>query len=279
MTVVDSHLHVWELERGGYDWLGPQHGSLHRSFPPAEAAEELVASGVGTAILVQAEDSVRESAYLLEVARTNPWVHGVVGWIRLDTPETAEAQLEELSSPALRGIRHLVHDDPRDDFFDLAPVRQSLRSVADRGLVLDIPDAWPRHLEAAQRLADALPGLTIVMDHLAKPPSDAAELALWDKALRQLAERPNVRAKVSGLQAPDRPITADALRGLADVALEAFGVERLMFGSDWPMTTEFGGYPASLAATRGLVAQLSHDEQDALLHGTAIDTYGRSLHE
>ena len=170
-----------------------------------------------------------------------------------------------------------MHDDPRPDFLDLAPVRRSLAAVAERGLVLDVPDAWPRHLEAVGRVAAAVPGLTVVVDHLAKPPRGSDDLARWASCLRQVAEHPGVVAKLSGLHVPGQPFTSDALRPVLDVALEAFGVDRLMFGSDWPMTTSVGGYPAALAVVEGLVAELSADEQRAVWSDTATRVYGKRL--
>ena len=128
--IVDTHLHLWDLAVSDYAWLGPQHGGLYRSFTPDAAQTELVASGVGSAVLVQAEDSITDTRYLLDVAGRHDWVHGVVGWVRLDAPDEAARQLADLAGPALRGIRHLVHDDPRDDFLDRPDVRKSLASVA-----------------------------------------------------------------------------------------------------------------------------------------------------
>ena len=279
MTVVDAHLHVWDLEQGDYAWLGPDLGTLYRSFLPSQAADELATAGVTSAILVQAEDSVRETRYLLGVAEQHAWVHGVVGWVQLDDPERAERELDELSHPALRGVRHLIHDDPRPDFLDLAPVRRSLAQVAERGLVLDVPNAWPRHLDSVGRLAEAVPDLTVVLDHLAKPPRERADFDEWERSLRQLAQYPQVVAKVSGLQVPGQPFTAAALRPALDVALDAFGVDRLMFGSDWPMTTDVGGYPVAFAVTQELVGGLSAEEQQAVWGGTATRIYGRSFHE
>jgi L-fuconolactonase len=279
VNIVDAHLHTWDLDASDYAWLGPQHGLLHRTFPPAEAGRVLAAAGVDSAVLVQAEDSLADSRYLLAVAREHSWVHGVVGWVELDAPHDAERQLDELAAPELCGIRHLVHDDPRSDFLDLEPVRRSLALVAGRGLPFDVPDAWPRHLDAVARLAADLPELTVVVDHLAKPPRGGADLEMWEASLRMVAERPNTVAKVSGLHMPGQPLTAKALRPVLHVALEAFGAERLMYGGDWPMTVPHGGYAVAFAVTQELVGELSPHEQTALWNGTAKRTYGRSVHE
>lgn len=274
-TVVDSHVHVWDLSISDYAWLGPQHGPLNRSFSPAEAADELTAAGVTAGVLVQAEDSTADTAYLLDVAERYDAFAGVVGWVQLDDPDLAARQLSELAAyPRLRGIRHLVHDDPRDDFLTLPAVRISLGLLAEAGLVFDVPDAWPRHLHQVAGLADDLPGLTIVIDHLGKPPRGSVDLASWEVALRDAAAAPNTVAKVSGLHVAGQPFTPDALRPVWEIALDAFGPSRLMYGGDWPISILSGGYSAHWEVLSALIGELTDDEQDLLLHDTATRTYG-----
>jgi L-fuconolactonase len=273
--MIDSHLHLWDLTHGGYSWLRPEHGPLHRSFGPDEARDVLAAAGIGSAVLVQAEDSARDTAYLLEVARTHDFVAGVVGWVPLDDPSTAERQLDELAGQrAFVGVRHLVHDDPRADFLAIPEVRRSLGLLAERGLPFDVPDAWPVHLAATAELADALPELRIVVDHLGKPPRGTDDLARWEAAFRDVAARPNTVAKVSGLQRAGQPFTADALRPVLDIALDAFGSARLMYGGDWPMTVPAGGYQPFWVVIDSLLSELAADEQEDLWHRTATRVYG-----
>ena len=158
MDAVDAHLHVWDLTRSDYAWMTPDLGPLHATFAPEQAQAELEAAGIGSAVLVQAEDSTRDTDLMLQAAHRHPWITGVVGWVHLDDTAAAERELDRLGDePRLRGVRHLVHDDPRDDFLSLAPVRRSLGLLAARGLAFDVPDAWPRHLRATADLAAALP--------------------------------------------------------------------------------------------------------------------------
>jgi L-fuconolactonase len=267
-AVVDAHLHVWDLERSDYAWLSPGH-PLHRTFTPEQAHAELEAAGIASAVLVQAEDSGRDTELMLEAADRHPWIAGVVGWVRLEEPPVAEEQLERLC-----GVRHLVHDDPRDDFLLLPTVRTSLRQLADRGIPFDVPDAWPRHLAATAGLAGALPELRIVVDHLGKPPFGGADWDRWRATLAQVASRPNTVAKVSGLQVPGRAFTPGQVRPAWEVALELFGPERLMWGSDWPITVLAGGYGHAWEVMSTLVGELSPDEQERILSGTARSVYG-----
>jgi L-fuconolactonase len=272
--VVDTHLHVWDLGSGGYGWV-PSGTELHRSFLPDEALGELARAGIGSAVLVQADDTLADTAFMLDAAGSHDALAGVVGWVRLDTPPEARARLEEhLSHPAFRGVRHLVHDDPRDDFLALPGVRESLRAVAGHGLAFDVPDAWPRHLDAVAALARDLPELTVVVDHLGKPPRGTTGMAAWERSLRAVAAAsPRAVAKVSGLQVPGRPFTEAELRPVLEVALDAFGADRLMYGGDWPMTVPQGGYLPHWEVVSRLVAELTPDEQAALLSGTARRVY------
>ncbi|WP_433286170.1 amidohydrolase family protein [Pseudonocardia sp. CA-142604] len=274
MTVIDAHLHLWDLQRSAYEWITPELGPLHTTVTAERAHAELRGAGVDRAVLVQAEDSEVDTEFMLEVAAAHSWVAGVVGWLKLDDPAAAERQLDRWSAdPAFVGVRHLVHDDPRDDFLALPTVRASLSLLAARGLPFDVPDAWPRHLAATAELAAALPELTVVLDHLGKPPHGRPEFAEWRSVLADVAARPNTVAKVSGLQVRGMPFTADVLRPAWDAALELFGPDRLIWGSDWPMTLLTAGYAGTWEVLSALVGELTPDEQQAVLAGTACRVY------
>lgn len=283
-AVVDAHLHVWDRTRSAYPWLTPELGPLFRDVGPAEAGEVLALAGVDRAVLVQADDTLADTRFLLEVARRHDFVAGVVGWVPIDDEAATRAALDGLGldglgldglgdDPLLRGIRHLVNDDPREGLLERPEVHAALAAVAERGLAFDVHDAWPRHLAATGRLADAVAQLEIVVDHLGKPPVAPADLAVWEAELREVARRPNVVAKLSGLHRPGVPFTEAALRPLFDLALDAFGADRLMYGGDWPMTLPYGGYAPTWTVLRGLIDGLAPDERAALLGGTAGRVY------
>ncbi|MHA6623847.1 amidohydrolase family protein [Pseudonocardia sichuanensis] len=273
-NAIDAHLHLWDLQRSAYSWITPEHGPLHTTITPTRAEGELRASGVGRAVLVQAEDSVTDTEFMLEVAAAHAWVAGVVGWVQLDAPDVAAAQLDRFTvDPAFCGVRHLVHDDPRDDFLALPSVRTSLGLLAERGLPFDVPDAWPRHLTATAELAAALPGLTVVLDHLGKPPHGKPGFAQWREAFAAVAARPNTVAKVSGLQVAGEPFTVAAIRPAWDAALDLFGPDRLLWGSDWPMTLLTAGYAGTWEVVSQLVGELTAEEQDKILAATAQRVY------
>jgi L-fucono-1,5-lactonase len=271
--IIDSHLHLWDLTASEYAWLPPD-GPLHASFTAPRARSELDTAGVTGAILVQAEDSEADTEFMLAQAAAHDWIFGVVGWVRLEDPETAEKQLDRWQHhAAFRGVRHLVHDDPRDDFLELPGVRRSLALLAERGLAFDVPDAWPRHLARVADLAAAVPELTVVLDHLGKPPRDKDSFGAWLATMREVAARPNTVAKVSGLHVPGEPFTADAVRPAFEAALELFGPRRLAYGGDWPMTVPFGGYGQAWEVSSELVGELSETERSLVLSGTATAVY------
>lgn len=274
MIRVDAHLHLWDLEVSDYGWLSPELGPLYRSFAPDEAFAELRAAGFDAAVLVQAEDSERDTRFMLDVAEQHPWVVGVVGWVRLDDPRAAEVQLDRWEqSPWFCGVRHLVHEDPRD-VLRLPDVLDTLRLLGARGVAFDVPDAWPRHLDDATEVARRLPDLTVVVDHLAKPPDpEAPDYGRWRSSTAAAAALPNTVAKVSGLQPLGGPLTPARARPLWETALELFGPSRLIYGSDWPMTTAAGGYQQTWRVLQPLVAELSSDEQSEVLGGTAARVY------
>lgn len=272
---IDAHLHLWDLDVSEYGWLGPQFGPLYASWSAEQAEPELRSAGMDGAILVQAEDSAVDTRFMLDNADAHDWVLGVVGWVPLDSTDAARRDLEAWSRhPKFRGIRHLLNDDPRDDFLDLPEVRASLADVARRGLAFDVHDAWPRHLDRATRVARDLPELTLVLDHLAKPPRGRDDFGAWRESMTAFAAQPNTVGKLSSLRRPDAPYTVDAVREVFDLAITAFGPDRLMYGGDWPMSIPDGGYAPTWHVLSELIGELSEPEQDAILGGTAGRVYG-----
>lgn len=273
--VVDAHLHLWDLTVGDYAWL-PEGTPLHATITAERAQAELAGAGIGRAVLVQAEDSEVDTEFMLAQAKAHDWIAGVVGWIQLDDPARAAAQLDRWrADKSFKGVRHLVHDDPRDDFLALPGVRRTLTALAEQGVPFDVPDAWPRHLHHTVTLAQALPELTIVLDHLGKPPRDNAERTRWREPFRALGRCPNAVAKVSGLPVPGTEFTADAIRPAWEAALQDFGPSRLMYGGDWPLPLLAGSrYQQVWEVVSGLIDELSADERADVRWRTASRVYG-----
>lgn len=276
--IVDAHLHVWDLERAEYAWMGPGMGDLRRTVALDEIAPSLAARSVDAVVLVQSADERGDTDHLLQVADAHAIVAGVVAWSPLDDPERLARDLESFATDdRVVGIRNLVHERPASWFASDA-VERGLAVLAEHAMPLDVPTNGFAALARVDEIAAAHPGLPIVLDHLGKPPigGGADALAAWRSALAACARHPNVVAKLSGLYAAVGPLeawTVDALRPVVDVALDVLGPERLLYGSDWPIALLAGGDDRTWEAMQQLLAPLAADERDAILGGTAARIY------
>jgi L-fuconolactonase len=288
MPVVDAHHHVWDLSAHDQPWLRSEAelAPLLRNFTMADLAAEAAAQDVMATVLVQTVSEPWETPELLALAAAGGLVAGVVGWIDLESPDAAGAIAALRDLPGgehLAGIRHPVLVEPDARWLARPAVLRGLAAVSAAGLAYDVAGE-PRHLPAAAEAAAAQPDLRFVLDHLGNPDISPVVSAGWADAVRSLAALPNVVAKLSGLlgvpaQGHDR--TADAsgqldvahLRPYYEIALDAFGPGRLMFGSDWPVSTLQARYADIHAAAWSLTSALSPAEQDAIFSGTARRSY------
>ncbi|MFF7162452.1 amidohydrolase family protein [Streptomyces sp. NPDC008086] len=257
VTVVDAHHHVWDLSVRDQDWItGPELAPLRRNFTVADLAHEARAAGVDRTVLVQTVTVAEETPEFLALAAEHDLVAGVVGWTDLTRPDVADelARLRELPGGRyLKGIRHQVQGEPDPRWLLRADVRRGLAAVAEAGLVYDLV-VLPHQLPACVEAAADHPGLTFVLDHLGKPPIASGEREPWETAVRSLAALSNTVCKVSGMvtEADLASWTVADLRPYADVVLDAFGPERLMFGSDWPVCTLAASYGQVIDTAREL---------------------------
>ncbi|MFJ6551304.1 amidohydrolase family protein [Streptomyces luteogriseus] len=276
MTVVDAHHHVWDLSVRDQDWItGPELAPLRRDFTMKDLASEARAAGVARTVLVQTVTVPEETPEFLALAYEHDLIAGVVGWTDLTRPDIADelARLRALPGGRyLKGIRHQVQGEPDPEWLLRPDVHRGLTAVADAGLVYDLV-VLPHQLPACARAAAALPGLTFVLDHLGKPPIATGALEPWATGLRALAALPNTVAKLSGMVTEADPASwaVEDLRPYADVALEAFGPGRLMYGSDWPVSTLGAAYGDTLDLTRRLTDPHDHPQ---ILETTATRVYG-----
>lgn len=270
---IDAHHHLWDLESGRYAWPTAADGVIHRTFTAEELASEIASSGIDATVIVQATDSLADTDWMIEAAERNPWIVGVVAWLPLEDRASAERELDRRAG-RLHGIRHLIHWDPDPMWLVRPSVQPGLRLLAERGLPFDVVAVFPDHLPLVPAVAAAHPDLTLVIDHLAKPPFRAAGWEDWLAALRRAAAHPRVYAKVSGLDtAAGQGWTVDELRPAWEAAVESFGPQRLMFGTDWPVCRLTSSYPDVVEATLDLAAELTETERDRVLGGTAIEVY------
>ncbi|CAL9358886.1 amidohydrolase [Streptomyces sp. DH-12] len=277
--IIDAHHHVWDLTVRPQPWItGDALAPLARSFSARDLAAEARAAGVSGTVVVQTVCVPGETPELLALAAGSGLVAGVVGWTDLTAPDVADAIAalrEQPGGDRLVGIRHQVQEEPDPRWLLRPDVQRGLTAVAAAGLVYDLV-VKPRHLAAAAEAAARLTGLTFVLDHLGKPPIATGALEPWAAGLRRLAALPNTVGKLSGLvteAAPGAWRTED-LEPCARTALDAFGPQRLLFGSDWPVCTLRADYATVVRTADTLTAGLSPAERDAVFHDNAVRLYG-----
>ena len=273
VPMIDAHQHFWRYEPGEYGWIDDSMVAIRRDFLPADLKRAASGTGISGVVSVQARQSTRETAWLLELASNDPFISAVVGWVSLASPGI-EAELERLAGETkLRGVRHVLQDEA-DDYMLQPAFDRGLGALRGRRLVYDIL-VFERQLPAAIALVDRHPDQVFVLDHVAKPRIRDGVLEPWRTHVRELARRPNVYCKLSGMvtEADHRSWTVEQLRPYVETVVEAFTPERLMFGSDWPVCLLACGYGRWIDAVRGLLAHLSQTEQQQILGGTACRAY------
>lgn len=279
--IVDTHQHFWNPARIPQPWMTAEHAAIDRVFEPSDLEPLLSVCGVGRTVLVQSAASDEDTDYLFELADRVEWVGAIVAWCALDDHLVARRRLDELLGRAkLRGIRHLVHQEPDPHWLTRPAVADGLALLEERRLVLEVPAVYPHHLDDVATVAARHPDLIVVIDHLGKPPLGTDGMVRWEALLRAAADRPNVHAKVSGLNTAtaDWSWTADDLQPAVDVAVDAFGTDRLVYGSDWPVALLNGTYERVQRETVHAIGRAC-DEPERILARNAERLYRLSQAE
>lgn len=275
---IDSHQHFWRYSAADYPWIGAGMERIARDCLPVDLAAVAKPQGVGGSVAVQARQSLAESRWLLDLADGDPFVRGVVGWVDLRSPDVV-AQLEPLAAHSrFVGVRHVVQDEPDPRFLLGEAFVRGLRCLAPLDLTYDLL-LYPHQLPTAAELAALLPEQPFVLDHLAKPQvrdGAAAALEPWRRDIQALARHAHVSCKLSGL------VTEAAWRGwrredfspYLQVALDAFGPDRLMFGSDWPVCLLAAEHADVAGIVMDFIGPLTAAERQAILGDTATRFYG-----
>jgi L-fucono-1,5-lactonase len=270
--IIDAHHHLWDTSRG-YSWLDVLP-VINRTFTTADLRETLAANGIRHSLLVEAgRCDPAEATEFLALADQTPEIAGVVAWCDLANPQLPAHGL-------LKGARSQIQAETDPGYLSRPDVRQGLRTIAERHLTYDLVVRVDQ-LRACAEAAAATPSLTFVLDHLGKPSirDGAAGLAAWRRAITPLAELPNVYAKLSGLvtEADWNDWRPSDLFPFVDTALELFGPQRLMFGSDWPVCLLAASYERVLDALTTNLTSLAPAERDEIFSGTAIRAYRLTL--
>ncbi|HUB30674.1 MAG TPA: amidohydrolase family protein [Terracidiphilus sp.] len=275
MIRLDAHQHFWKYDPAEYGWINEHMMELRRDFLPEDLKPLLDSAGFEGSIAVQARQSVEETTWLLDLAEQHDFIRGVVGWIDLCSPRGRD-QLKTLAGRRkLRGVRHVVQDEPDDRFMMRTDFLHGIRELADFSLVYDIL-VYPRQLPAAIELVGAFPQQKFVLDHIAKPHIASAEIEPWRSDLRELAKFSNVSCKLSGMvtEARWKEWKPESFTPYLNVVFEAFGPARLMIGSDWPVCTLSAEYSTAISIVMDFMRDLSSSERDGILGGNCARTYG-----
>jgi L-fuconolactonase len=274
---VDAHQHFWRPSRGDYGWLTSEaHPGIFRKFLPPDLAPLLEDAAIQRTVLVQAAQTAAETDYLLGLAAETPFVAGVVGWADFEAADAAHAIEAAARNPGLLGLRPMLQDLDDDAWILRPAVAPAFDAMQAAGLRLDAL-VTPRHLPHLTRFLAARPGLPVVIDHGAKPDIAAGAIDLWAVSISAIARNTGAYCKLSGLvtEAGERWTEAQ-LKPFVDVLLDAFGPSRLMWGSDWPVVNEAGGYAAWRSAAEALTAGCSDEERRMIFGGAAQAFYGIS---
>jgi L-fuconolactonase len=275
---IDAHHHFWDPARYSYPWMaGDAMAPVRRAFTPDDLRGELGQERIDGTVLVQTLSSPQETREFLGLAAATGFVHGVVGWVDLTSPSVADDLDALLNGPDGRwlvGIRHQVHDEPDPDWLARADVRRGLAAVEARGLTYDLL-VRARELPAAVDTVGKFPGLQFVLDHIAKPRIADGRDDPWGQRMPALAAQPNVAVKLSGMvtEADWATWSPGDLHPFVSRVAEWFGVQRLMFGSDWPVCLLAGSYHAVLGGLIDALPAMSAAELDQILGMNAVRVY------
>ena len=272
---IDSHQHFWRYDPVRDGWITEEMAVLKRDFMPDELIQRMREAGIDRAITVQADQSEKETEFLLGLAESNSEIAAVVGWVNLRDPKVDERLAYFSRFPKLRGFRHIVQAEPDDRFLLRDDFQRGMRALARHGFTYDIL-IYARHLPVAVEFVRGFPDQKFVLDHLAKPCIQAGEIDEWCRDIRELAKSSNVYCKLSGLvtEANWRSWSAETFRPYLDIAFEAFGADRLMFGSDWPVCLCAATYRQVKELIESYTRDLSSSETENIFGLNAARFYG-----
>lgn len=274
---IDSHHHLWRYSADQYDWIDDRMSVLRRDFLCEDLSNLLPSANVKATVAVQARQSCEETNWLLEEASRCVTIRGVVGWAPISDPGLGDWLEKACTNPLLSGLRHVVQSEP-SGFLDRGDFNEGIRQLLQTGLTYDLL-VFPGQIEEATRFVDRHERQQFVLDHIAKPAIASGGLASWSKGFRELARRPNLVCKLSGMvtEADWKLWKSSDLKPYLDVALEAFGPTRLMCGSDWPVLTLAATYSQWWDVLSEWLAPLSASEKAQIEGGVAAQIYQLDL--
>ena len=275
MMKIDSHQHFWNYDPARDTWITEEMSILKRDFLPEDLDHEYQANGIDASIAVQADQSENETLFLLDLANRNSKIAGVVGWVDLCSSKAAERLAFFSQFEKLRGFRHIAQAEPDERFLVRDDFVRGIAGLREFGFTYDIL-IYPKQLPAALELVAKLPEQRFIIDHLAKPEIKTRGAASWATHMRNIAQNPNVYCKLSGLvtEADWHHWKSEDFKPYLDVVFDAFGPQRLMFGSDWPVCLLAGSYQRVKQVIEDYLNGHSEDEKEKIFGDNAVGFYG-----
>jgi L-fuconolactonase len=276
---IDAHQHFWVYNNTEYCWIDNRMQILKRDFLPEHLQPELTKTGFSGTVAVQARQTPEETRWLLQLASGHEFIKGVVGWVDLCSEGELKKQLDEFCKSAkLVGVRHVIHDEPEDNFMLRDDFLKGISLLKDYNLTYDLL-LFPKHLMIAEVLADMFPEQKFVLDHISKPLIRDQVIDPWKEDLIMLAEHKNVWCKLSGMvtEAGWYTYKQEDFRPYLDTVVKAFGIERLMIGSDWPVCLVASEYADVISIVGDYIEAMSADIQQRILGRNCIDFYGLNV--
>lgn len=271
---IDAHQHFWIYNQEEYKWIDESMVKLRRNFLPSHLNRVLKRNGIDFCVTVQARQNLQETKWLLELVQNNSFIKGIVGWVNLKS-NSVEQELEQFAAyKKFKGIRHVLQDEKDDGYMLRSDFKQGLRQLEKYGLTYDVL-IYPQHIKYACTLVHEFPHQKFIVDHLAKPLIKEGKIKLWKKDIQELAKADNVFCKLSGMvtEANWNSWKQEDFIPYMEIMLEAFGPNRLLFGSDWPVCTVVAKYEQVLGIVTNFISSLSPAEQAHIMGQNAIDFY------
>jgi L-fuconolactonase len=271
---IDSHHHFWNYDPVEYSWIGDHMAKLRRNFTPDDLLKEIQDAGIDGVISVQASQSLKETEFLNDYAKQHDFIKAVVGWVPLANPDVAPHIERWAQEEKIVGMRHVVQDEPDDNFILGKDFNKGVSLLKNYGLLYDIL-IYERQLSPSIKFVDQHPNQVFILDHIAKPRIGDNAFDPWRAHMQELAKRENVYCKLSGMatEAKWDDWTPEQLRPYMEIALDAFGPSRMMFGSDWPVALLAIEYKQWVDIVADFVSTLSVDEQAQFWGKTAQEAY------
>jgi L-fuconolactonase len=259
--IVDTHIHIWDLAKVRYEWLEGDSSILNRTYSFEELLPAMQEAGVNAGILVQAANNEDDTHLMLSVAKAHSQIKGIVGWLPLTEPRNTRKKLEEdyTREQLFKGVRHLIHNEPDPRWLLQDSVMESLAILASFNIPFDIVGINDAHLQTALEVAEKIPDLNFVLDHMNQPPISSKSLGSWGELISQIALHPNAHIKISGLgTASGNPTGWERkdIQPYIEFALQKFGVDRCFCGGDWPVSLLAGSYKRHWKIYRELLSDL-----------------------